>query len=75
MPKNKNDIHFNNYTFQFIPKGQNTGIHGIATALATIDSQAVYPTVAILKSDLSIVLQKHSLISSAALALILEKSK
>jgi thioredoxin-related protein len=73
--ESKKDIHFNNHTFQFIPKGQNTGIHELATALATIDSQVVYPTVTILQTDFSIVLQKHSFLSSKELLNILEKIK
>ncbi|HQZ24122.1 MAG TPA: DUF255 domain-containing protein [Flavobacterium sp.] len=73
--ESKNDIHFNNLTFQFKPKGQNTGIHELATALATINSQVVYPTVTILESDFSIVFQKHSFLSSKELLIILEKTK
>ena len=73
--ESKNDIHFNNLTFQFKPKGQNTGIHELATALATINSQVVYPTITILKSDFSIVFQKHSFLSSKELLIILEKTK
>ena len=73
--ESKNDIHFNNHKFQFIPKGQNTGIHELATALATINSQVVFPTISILKSDFSIVYQKHSFLSSEELIIILEKIK
>jgi thiol-disulfide isomerase/thioredoxin len=71
----KEDIHFNNHIFQFIPKGQNTGIHKLATALATIDSQVVYPTVSILQTDFSIAFQKHSFLKSKELLAILEKAK
>ena len=71
----KKDIHFKNHRFHFIPRGQNTGIHELATALATIDSQVVYPTIAILESDLSIVFQKHSFISRKDLLAILKKTK
>jgi thioredoxin-related protein len=71
----KKEIHFNNNTFQFIPKGQNTGIHELATALATIDSQVVYPTVTILQTDFSIIFQKHSFLSGKELLVILEKTK
>ena len=71
----KKDIHFNNHTFQFIPKGQNTGIHELATALATINSQVVYPTVTILKSDFSLVFQKHSFLNAKELFIVLEKMK
>ena len=73
--ESKTEIHFNNHTFQFIPKGQNTGVHELATALATINSQVVYPTITILKSDFSIVFQKHSFLSSKELLIILEKTK
>ena len=73
--ESKNDIHFNNNTFQFKPKGQNTGVHELATALATINSQVVYPTVTILESNFSIVFQKHSFLSSKELLIILEKTK
>jgi thioredoxin-related protein len=73
--ESKKDIHFNNHTFQYIPKGQNTGIHELATALASIDSQVIYPTVTILQTDFSIVSQKHSFLSSKELLIILEKTK
>ena len=73
--ESKSAIHFNGHTFQFIPKGQNTGIHELATALATINSKVVYPTVTILKSDYSIVFQKHSFLSGKELLIILEKTK
>lgn len=73
--ESKDGIHFNNHTFQFIPKGQNTGIHELATELATINSQVVYPTVTILKSDFSIIFQKHSFLSGKELTAILTKAK
>lgn len=73
--ENKEDIQFNNHKFQFKPNGQNTGIHELATALATINSQVVYPTVTILESDYSIVFQKGSFISDKELLLVLEKIK
>jgi thioredoxin-related protein len=73
--ESKKDIHFNNHTFQFKPKGHNTGIHELATALATIDSKVVYPTVAILQPDFSIVFQKHSFLNSKELLSILKKIK
>lgn len=73
--ESKNDIHFNNYVFSFKPEGLNTGIHELATALATIDSQVVYPTVAILQTDFSIVFQKHSFLNAKELLAVLEKAK
>jgi thioredoxin-related protein len=73
--ESKNDIHFNNHTFRFQPKGQHTGIHELATQLGTIDSQVVYPTVTILQSDYSIILQKSSFLNANELLIILEKTK
>jgi thioredoxin-related protein len=73
--ESKEDIHFNNHTFSFKPNGQNTGIHELATALATIDSQVIYPTFTILESDFSIVFQKHSFLSNKELVTILGKLK
>jgi thioredoxin-related protein len=73
--ESKKDIHFNNHTFRFQPKGQNTGIHELATELATIDSQVVYPTLTILQPDFSIVFQKHSFLKAKELMVILQKLK
>ena len=73
--ESKTAIHFNNHTFQFIPKGQNTGVHELATALATINSQVVFPSITVLESDFSIVFQKHSFLSSNELLVLLEKTK
>lgn len=71
--ESKEDIRFNNHTFKFKPKGQNTGIHELATELATINSQVVYPAITILESDFLIVFQKHSFLNSKELLSILKK--
>lgn len=71
----KTDISFENHTFKFQPTGQNTGIHELATALATIDGQVVYPTLTILDSDYSILFQKHSYLKATELITILEKTQ
>jgi thioredoxin-related protein len=73
--ESKDDIHFNNTVFKFKPKGHNTGIHELATELATIDSEVVYPTLTILNPDFSIVFQKHSFLNVKELLIILEKLK
>lgn len=73
--ESKEDIHFNNHTFSFKPNGQNTGIHELATALATINSQVIYPIVTILQTDFSIVFQKHSFLNGKELLIILENIK
>ena len=71
----KNNITFNGHTFKFKPTGLNTGIHELATALATIDGEVVYPTITILDADFSILFQKHSFLNAKALTAILEKMK
>ena len=73
--ESKTAIHFNNHAFQFKPNGQNTEIHELATALATINSQVVYPTLTVLQTDFSIVFQKHSFLNSKQLFAILERIK
>jgi thioredoxin-related protein len=71
----KKDITFNNHRFQFNPTGQNTGIHELATELATINGQVSYPTITILNTDNSILFQKQSYLKANALFSILEKIK
>jgi thioredoxin-related protein len=71
----KQDITFNNHTFRFKPTGTNTGIHELATALATIDDQVVYPTLTVLGTDYTILLQKHSYLNAKSVLSILERKK
>lgn len=73
--ESKEDIFFNNHRFKFKPQGRNTGIHELATALATIDSEVIYPTLTILEADFSILFQRHSLLNAKDLLVILEKIK
>ncbi|MGO4819967.1 MULTISPECIES: thioredoxin family protein [unclassified Flavobacterium] len=69
----KEPIAFNQNTFQFQPTGTNTGIHELATALATINGQVMYPTLTVLATDASIIFQQHSYISAKTFLKILEK--
>jgi thioredoxin-related protein len=69
----KKDITFNNHTFRFKPTGTTTGIHELATALATIDNQVVYPTLTVLDPDYSILFQRQSYLKTKDLISILEK--
>lgn len=73
--ESKENITFNNHTFEFKPNGQNTGVHELAFALATINSQVVYPTLTILQSDLSILFQLTSFVNAKDLLMVLEKLK
>ncbi|WP_366185963.1 DUF255 domain-containing protein [Flavobacterium ovatum] len=67
----KNDIVYNNHRFKFVPTGKNTGIHELATALATINGQVAYPTLTILKASDTIFFQKHSFMGSKMMLSIL----
>jgi thioredoxin-related protein len=71
----KREINFNNHTFRFKPTGTNTGIHELATALATIDERVVYPTLTVLDTDYTILLQKHSYLNAKSVLSILERKK
>lgn len=71
----KSDIVFLNNTFKFKPTGNNTGIHELATELATIENEVVYPTITVLGTDYSILFQKHSLTTAKELLIILQKLK
>lgn len=73
--ESKEPITYNNQTFYFKPNGTNTGIHELATALATIDHQVVYPTLSILGTDQSLIFQQHSVINTKAMLAILQKVK
>ncbi|RTY95996.1 DUF255 domain-containing protein [Flavobacterium sp. GT3R68] len=70
-----NDIVFNNHVFKFKPTGPNTGIHQLATELATIDNNVIYPTTVVLATDFSILFQKHSYLDDRTLLGILDKIK
>jgi thioredoxin-related protein len=73
--ESKKEITFNNHTFRFKPTGTTTGVHELATTLATINNQIVYPTLIVIDADNTILLQQHSYINATALLLILEKIK
>lgn len=68
-------INFNKHTFKFQPTGTKTGIHELATALASINGQVTFPTTTILGTDNSIIFQQHSLIRAVDLLSILLKLK
>lgn len=65
----KNNITFNNHIFKFKPKGNNSGIHELAESL----SNQIYPTITILSSDYTILIQIESMTTAKDLLQILEK--
>ena len=71
--ESKNEIWFNQTAFYFKPTGTNTGVHELATALATIEGVISYPTLTILDSNNDIVFQKNSVIKSDLLLSVLKK--
>ncbi len=73
--ESKKEIAFNNHTFRFKRTGTTTGVHELATALATINNQVVYPTLIVLDADNTILFQQHSYTNATTLLLILEKIK
>jgi len=71
--ESKNDIIFNDHTFKFKPSGQNTGIHELAIELATINNEISYPTITVLGSNLTILLQTGSYKDPKTLYSLLKK--
>jgi len=73
--ESKKPINFNDQIFIHKPTGPNSGIHELATALATIDNQLSYPTIVILDDEKRILFQKQSYLSAKELQSILEKTQ
>ena len=71
----KNSIEFRNYTFSYIPTGNNVGTHELAESLGTINNTLSYPTITILSSDFEIVFQYNKSLSEEELLTILTKIK
>jgi len=69
------DITFLNHTFTFKPTGQKTGVHELATELATINNEVIYPTITVLDTSFAILFQKHSYLNTEELLGILQKLK
>lgn len=71
--ENKKDVLFNKTVFKFKPKGNNSGIHELATALAEKNGDTTYPAITILNSDYSIAIQLQSYINAKDLLQVLGK--
>lgn len=68
-------ISFNNNDFTFKPKGIRSGVHELAEVLAKKDGVVSYPTVTILNTDYTILVQMQSFINSNDLSNLLSKLK
>jgi thioredoxin-related protein len=73
--ESKQDIAFNHHIFKFNPNGLNTGVHELAVELATINKEIVYPAIAVLDSNFSIVFQKNAVLNVKELLFILQNIK
>ncbi|MDQ7959399.1 thioredoxin family protein [Flavobacterium lindanitolerans] len=71
--EDKKDIFFNGTVFKFKPKGNNSGVHELATALAEKNGNTAYPSIVILNSDYSIAAQLQSYINAKDLLQMLHK--
>lgn len=69
--EDKNDITFNNHIFKFKSKGNDSGIHELAEALAEKQGTIAYPTITILNPNHSIELQLQSFLNAENLFEIL----
>lgn len=70
----KNDIVFNHHSFHYMPNGNNTGTHELATALGTINDKLSFPTICILNKHYEIIFQHASFILADDLLSILEQT-
>jgi thioredoxin-related protein len=71
--ESKKPITYNNHTFEYKPKGQNTGTHELAEALGTIDDVVSYPSISILDVNQTIVHQQSSYIDSRKILALLKE--
>jgi thioredoxin-related protein len=69
----KNPISFSNYTFQYKPTGNKTGIHELAEQLGTINGQLAYPGLCFLNSKFEILHQQEGFVSAKELLLVLNQ--
>lgn len=71
--EDKKDVFFNKTVFKFKPKGNNSGVHELATALAEKDRNTTYPAIVILNPDYSIAAQLQSYMNAKDLLQVLNK--
>jgi len=67
----KATIVFGNRSFPFLPQGNGTGVHSLATAVGTIDGVLQFPTLVIMNEAYEIIFQYGAFLSAEALSTIL----
>lgn len=71
--ENNKDVRFHNKTFRYQSSGKNGGIHELASILASINNQMVYPTTVILNNKQEIDAQIQGYVNSIIMLSVLEK--
>lgn len=64
---------FNDHVFSYQPRGRNTGIHELATALGSMEGELTFPAFVILNPEYEIVFQYNAFLTAGAMADILQK--
>ena len=68
----KEDVSFLGYEFQYVPSGQNTGTHDLATSLGSIDGVLTYPTFVLMNEAYEITFQYSGFLTEAELEEVLK---
>jgi thioredoxin-related protein len=71
--ESKKQITYNKHTFEYKPKGQNTGVHELAEALGTLDGVVSYPSIVVLDTNQTILYQQSSYIDSRKMLVLLKE--
>lgn len=70
-PESEATVKFAGMDFKFIPKGNKSGIHEIATKLGTVNGKVNYPSTCILNEDYEIAFQYDQYLSAEELLKVL----
>lgn len=71
--ESKEEVLFQNHSFQFKPSGNGKGIHELAEQLASKDGETTFPTMCFLNSDYEIVFQYPGFMSEKTLLFVLNE--
>ena len=71
--ESRDEIHFKGKKFKFKASGNNTGVHELATQLATINGKVSYPSLCLLNEKYEIIYQYSGYLNSHDLLNLLEQ--